>query len=336
VRAGGNLVLTDGGLRGLQELTSIPATAVQRQTVYAGQVTFGRDVNKDGTLDEPDTLADPLAANIKQPGARFNSGMRRQTYEPTPLGFAIQNTTGGDAANARQFDVDIAAFKDAGGRVAGTSVDSGTRSAQAVLTRVALGELPVGQGHVRVAGGLLPQPETSFDHPLGIEAHALTYTGYILLCNLLDAQCKVKPASTGGGFGAGGAGAHACGTRSVLESTITRRTLRASRLRLALRGTTRVAACARNARLRVTRVYIAVYRAVRKGCRFMKPNGRLTPRRSCRRPLLVLARGTTRWNVARRVRLPRGTYGLWVLARDNYGHREHGTRRGRRAVYRVR
>ncbi|MDX6670534.1 MAG: hypothetical protein QOI91_897 [Solirubrobacteraceae bacterium] len=337
VRAGGNLVLTDGSLKGLQELTAIPATAVSRQTVYAGQVTFGRDVNKDGTLDEPDTLSDPLAANIKQPGARFNSGMRRQTYEPTPLGFAIQGDTGADAANARQYDVDITAFKNAGGRVAGTSVDSGTRSAKAVLTRVALGEVPLGQGRIRVAGGLLPQPETSFDHPLGIESHALTYTGYILLCNLLDAQCKVRPAGSGaGGFGAGGAGAHACGTRSVLESTISRRTVRTTSRRLALRGTTRVAACARNVRLRVTRVYIAVYRPVRKGCRHMKANGRLTGRRSCRRPILLLARGTTSWRVSRRVNLPRGRYSLWVLARDNYGHREHGTRRGRRAIYRLR
>jgi hypothetical protein len=331
-------VLTDGALRGLSELTSIPGTATKRQTVYAGQVTFARDVNQDGTADGADTLSDPLARNVKQPGARFNDGMRRQTYEPTPLGFAIQDKVGGDAANARQYDVDIKAFTDAGGRVTGTSADAGTRSALPVLNRVTVGEIPVGQGHIRVAGALLPQPETSFDHPLGVEPQALTYTGYILLCNLLDAQCSVKAAGTGvTGTGAGGAaGAHACGVRSVLDSTINRRTFRASRLRLALRGTTRVAACARNTRLRVTRVYISVYRAVRRGCRFLQAIGRLTARRSCRRPILVLAKGTTSWRVARRVRVPRGTYGLWVLARDNYGHREHGTKRGRRAVYRLR
>jgi hypothetical protein len=327
VRGGGRLVLTDGSLRGLQELTSIPATAVKRQTVYAGQVTFSRD-------GKTDTLSDSLARNVKQPGARFNAGMRRQTYEPTPLGFAIQNSTGGDEANARQYDVDVKAFADAGGRVAGTSADSGTRSAKAVLDRVMLGELPVGQGRIRVAGGLLPQPETSFDHPLGLEAHALTYTGYILLCNLLDAQCKVRPAGGGaaGDYGLGPGGA-ACARRSVLVSTIARRTLRVSRGRLSLRGVSRARGCSR---VKVTRVYVAVYRAVKGGCRPLRPNGRLGPRRSCRKPILLRARGTTKWRFARRVRLPRGRYGLWVMARDNVGHREHGKRRGRRATFRLR
>ncbi|MDX6699403.1 MAG: hypothetical protein QOE65_2800 [Solirubrobacteraceae bacterium] len=339
VRGGGNLVLTDAGLRGLTELTPIPATAVKRQTVYAGQVTFQRDVNKDGNADEASTLSDPLARGVDQPGARFNSGMRRQTYEPTPLGFAIQDKTGGDASNARQYDVEIKAFADAGGRVAGTSVNAGTRDAVPVLDRVALGELPVGQGHVRVAGGLLPQPETSFDHPLGIEPHALTYTGYILLCNLLDAKCTVRPRVDAS---AGSAVARACGARSILQSTMTRRSLRASRRRVALRGTTRVAACARRFPVKVSRVYVAVYRPVKRGCRYLKANGRLSARRRCRRPILVRAAivrrasGRATWRFSRKVRLPRGRYAVWVVARDNYGHAEHGRLRPRRAVFRLR
>jgi hypothetical protein len=40
VEAGGNLVLTDGALRALPELTSIPGTAVAKQTVCVGQVAF--------------------------------------------------------------------------------------------------------------------------------------------------------------------------------------------------------------------------------------------------------------------------------------------------------
>ncbi len=87
VEAGGNLVLTDGALRALPELTGIPASAISRQTVYAGQMAFA-------TSSSQTTLGDPLAGGIDQEGARFNAGMRRQTFEPTPLGFAIQNADG--------------------------------------------------------------------------------------------------------------------------------------------------------------------------------------------------------------------------------------------------
>jgi hypothetical protein len=87
VEGGGNLVLTDGALRALPELTGVPASAVARQTVYAGQMAFATGASQT-------TLDDPLVRGVDQEGARFNAGMPRQTYEPTPLGFAIQNAAG--------------------------------------------------------------------------------------------------------------------------------------------------------------------------------------------------------------------------------------------------
>ena len=182
VEGGGNLVLTDAALRGLSEITNIPGEAVEQATVYVGQVSFGK------SSSEP-TVEDPLATTpetIRQPAARFNDGMRRQTYESTPLGFAIQNQAGSDASFAPQFDIDRKAFEQAGGRVAGTSADAAPRTARPVYDRVALGEIKVGKGQIRVAGGLLPQPSQAFDHQLGIEPYALTYTGYILVRNLLS------------------------------------------------------------------------------------------------------------------------------------------------------
>jgi hypothetical protein len=181
VQGGGNLVLTDGALRALPELVpAIPATAISRQTVYAGQTAFADADESDTTLD------DPLAADMAQDGARFGSGMRRQTFEPTPLGFSIQDAeTGDDQSHARQYDVDKAAFKAAGGRVAGSGVDAGARNAQAVFSRVTLGELALGAGTIRIAGALLPQPTEEYDHTLGLEPYAVTYTGYILARNLL-------------------------------------------------------------------------------------------------------------------------------------------------------
>jgi hypothetical protein len=179
VSAGGNLVLTDGALKGLSELTAVPGSAISRQTVYAGQMAFATSATQT-------TLGDPLAANVAQRGARFNDGMRRQTFEPTPLGFAIQNSAGSDSSFAQQYDVDKAAFTAAGGRVAATSADGGARNAQPVYTRVTLGEIRLGSGTIRIAGALLPQPTEAYDHQLGLEPYAVTYTGYVLVRNLLQ------------------------------------------------------------------------------------------------------------------------------------------------------
>jgi hypothetical protein len=153
---------------------------VSRQTVYAGQTAFADADAGDDTLD------DPLAADVDQDGARFGSGMRRQMFELTPLGFAIQDpATGTDQSHARQYDVDKEAWKAAGGRVTGTSIDASADNAQPVFDRVTLGEIALGAGTVRIAGTLLPQASTEWDHTLGLEPYAVTYTGYILARNLL-------------------------------------------------------------------------------------------------------------------------------------------------------
>jgi hypothetical protein len=189
---GGTLVLTDGALRALPELTEVSGGAVAKQTVYAGQSSFAQ------SADGENTLKDPLAKGIDLPGARFNSGMRRQLFEPTPLGFAIQNSQGGDASFSRQYDVDRATFEKAGGRYVAGSADSGARNAAAVYNRVTIGEIPAGSGVVRIAGALLPQPTEQFDHQFGLEPYATTYTGYIIARNLLTPK---RVAGGGGKIG---------------------------------------------------------------------------------------------------------------------------------------
>ncbi|MGH2957499.1 MAG: M14 family zinc carboxypeptidase [Solirubrobacterales bacterium] len=201
VQGGGNLVLTDGALLALPDLVpALQRTDVAKQTVYVGQVAFS-----DGAGD---TTGDPLAADVEQPGARFNGGMRRQTFEPTPLGFAIQDQSGADESNAPQYSVDRAAWEAAGGRYVAGSANSATRTAQAVTDRAAVGELELGQGRIRIIGALLPQPSQAFDHPLGIEPYAVTYTGYILARNLLDWDAPGERGGLGrdgnGGDGNGG------------------------------------------------------------------------------------------------------------------------------------
>jgi hypothetical protein len=187
VQGGGNLLLTDGALRALPEITGIGRDKVERRLVYAGQTAFTTGAGATPTSG-PNTLSDPLAANIRQPGARFNSNLRRQTFEPSPLGFFVDSTIGSGArVGSRQWDVDRAAFEAAGGRTVGVGMTSTGTDVTMRYDRVTLGELRLGSGTIRIAGGLLPQPSTENDHPLGIEPYALTYSGYILLRNLVAA-----------------------------------------------------------------------------------------------------------------------------------------------------
>jgi Zinc carboxypeptidase len=354
VQDGGNLVLTDGALRAIGELTDVSGSKVRRQTVYAGQTAFAK-----GDGDGQDTLADPLAANVDQPGSRFSSGMRRQMYEPTPLGFSIQNQeSGADESHARQYDIDRAAFEAAGGRVAGTSADAGDRDAAAVYTRVTLGEIPVGSGDVRVAGALLPQPTTEFDHPLGLEPYSTTYTGYYVMANLL----RVSGAGgggggdTGGGGGGGtggtvtgtgveqpggapsgpgapaspGAGTGAGGVKLPIVGCADRTAPRSSigRTGLTLRGRVTDRACT------ARRPAVAVALALRTGkrCRAVLASGKLARARSCRpagfrRASVGRAKaGKSAWKLRLRL-LPKGRYIAWVRAVDAAGNVEKPTRR---------
>jgi hypothetical protein len=229
VEGGGTLLLTDAALTGLTDLVGIPAEAIAPTPVYVGQVSYQRctQYNEDGTCNGTEsTVKDPLAKGVDQPAARFNGGLRRQMFEPTPLGFCIQDQAGADKSCARQYDVSGQILTSAGGRVVTSSSDSAERTAAAVVHRATVGELPLGKGKLRIAGALLPQPSQEFDHPLGVEPYALTYTGYIMLCNLLDANCQVTkgdPASAGSeGSGPGGSpagGATACAATAGFKST---------------------------------------------------------------------------------------------------------------------
>ena len=93
------------------------------------------------------TLNEPLvdAPNTdRQDGARFNSDDRRQTYEPTPLGFAIQHTqasdgndVGDDDAESPAWDVDAdrRSAPRAGGSLA-SAVEAGPSGADPDYSRV--------------------------------------------------------------------------------------------------------------------------------------------------------------------------------------------------------
>jgi hypothetical protein len=169
VEAGGNLVLTDGAIRNLALMGVVDRTYVNTFTAYAGFIGFTRD----GTTD---TYSDPLAANVNQPGAAEGPNHRHQTYEPVPLGFAIQDETGTDFNGSPIWAVDQIEWERLGGRTVGiTTAD-----------QVTLGELKLGLGTIRIVGALVPMPTEQYYHPFGLANYALTYTGYQVLKNTLQ------------------------------------------------------------------------------------------------------------------------------------------------------
>jgi hypothetical protein len=104
--------------------------------------------------------------------------------------------------------------------------------------------------------------------------------------------------------------------------------LRGGRLRF--RGSSVDVLCTgKVSRKRGNRVYLSVAKVGRNRCRFVSARGRLTPPRSCRRPILLRARGgSPRWSrVLPGARLPKGTYRAVVRAIDPLGNKERPNRR---------
>jgi hypothetical protein len=164
VQGGGTLVLTDGALQALAPLGVLPAAAITVKKEYAGY------------FDHPND-ADPLVK-----GAR---SLSRQTYEPVPIGYKIDNSfSSATSTNTSPvWTVDQTAWEKAGGRTAGTT-ESG---------RTSLGEVPLGAGKVRILGALLPDASTEFDHPFGLASYAVTYWGYQVFANLIDSTEALAP-----------------------------------------------------------------------------------------------------------------------------------------------
>jgi hypothetical protein len=144
---------------------------------------------------------------------------------------------------------------------------------------------------------------------------------------------------TGGGGGSGNGGGNpppggsgsSCKDKRAPRSTISRRALHKSKRGISVRGHSRDRGCAR-----LKRVDVQIAKLVRgKKCRFLKPGGKLSHRRSCRRPVRIRARGTRRWHLHVGGKIARGHYRLVVQAVDRKGHRER-PRKGNTMRFRVR
>lgn len=163
--AGGNLVLTDSALTLMQDLGLVEAGGVDVYHGYAGATNF---VDK----------KDPLSANVL--------GLARQTFEPVPLGYAL------DRLSAPIWYVKASAFK---GDIVGYAGKG--QGAQTDKTMVNFGRTPLGAGKVTFLGALLPDPTADNGAPYGVDSYATTYTGNQLLRNALgwDVKFAKLPAS---------------------------------------------------------------------------------------------------------------------------------------------
>ncbi|MEK6975975.1 MAG: hypothetical protein AABY18_06505 [Candidatus Thermoplasmatota archaeon] len=168
--AGGNLVLTDEGLR-FFELAGIVQgdDAVNVTNMYMGGIGI-TDLSKP-VFHEYQVVGD-VNRNVR--------GGVKQTYEPTPLGFEE------GAYAAPNWYIAEEAFTALGGDPWGYACGSTSINDRCDDSgRIGLGVVPLGQGKIQFIGSLLPDPTEEFYHPYGLDPYATTYSGNQILRNML-------------------------------------------------------------------------------------------------------------------------------------------------------
>ena len=196
-QGGGNLVLTDGGAARAAELTERArrgdqrARRLRRPDLVPGLRHVQRRRHAARRRRRSTTRS---RSNVAQFGARFNTGHAAPDVRADAA--RLRDPEPGPAATRRSRASSTSTqprSTAAGGRVGRLVADSGARDAAAVPDadrRSARSRSA--RGTSAILGALLPQPSTEYDHPLGLEPYAVTYTGYILFCNLVDCQYERK------------------------------------------------------------------------------------------------------------------------------------------------
>ncbi|MEA2516989.1 MAG: hypothetical protein QOG16_827, partial [Actinomycetota bacterium] len=185
VESGGNLVLTDAALQALVPMGVVPDGAVKKDnTDPAGSFNFSLAA---GQLTYKDPAKWPLSKGIDLPGAAEGTAGRRQAAEPTPLGYTPD--PGGYDRDPLMpiWSVGVPAWN-----AACTATDK-KECTTALVTqnqyastagKVDLGEIKLGDGRIRIAGEMFPDPIYEVDElndaRFGLASYALTYPAYIV------------------------------------------------------------------------------------------------------------------------------------------------------------
>jgi hypothetical protein len=194
VEKGGNLVLTDAGIQALGPMGVVPASAIRKDpTDPAGSFNFSI---VSGQITYKDPVKWPLAEGIDLPGAAERTAGRRQAAEPVPLGYTPDPALDTDprmpiwsvlvpAWNAACTETDK--------RLCTTALvtqNQFNNVAPNPIGKVDLGEIKLGDGRIRIAGEMFPdpifEPDEFSDHRFGLASYALTYTAYIVFENLVE------------------------------------------------------------------------------------------------------------------------------------------------------
>ncbi|MEA2432768.1 MAG: hypothetical protein QOG54_225 [Actinomycetota bacterium] len=192
VETGGNLVLTDAALQALSSMNLLPADAVKNGNTLAGSYNFSLLSGAAGPITYKDAEKWPLAKGVNLPGASEGTAGRRQAAEPTPLGYTPD--TGLDSTPQMPiWGVSVPAWNslctEADTKLCTTALVS-QNSYNATTGQTDLGEIKVGDGRIRIAGEMFPDPIYSVDAGgdvrFGLASYALTYTAYIVFDNLVD------------------------------------------------------------------------------------------------------------------------------------------------------
>jgi hypothetical protein len=111
-----------------------------------------------------------------------------------------------------------------------------------------------------------------------------------------------------------------CTDATAPRSSFKRGSTRATRRKLVLGGRASDQGCGARGAGKVKRVRVAVARMSGKRCRFLALKAGFSKPRSCKRAGYLVARGTTKWKLSLRRRLPAGTYRAYAQATDAAGN----------------
>jgi hypothetical protein len=119
----------------------------------------------------------------------------------------------------------------------------------------------------------------------------------------------------------GDQGTATCTDRFSPRTAFTKKAVKLTRKGISLRGRSTDTGCneapGKVRAAGIQRVQVSIARtASRKRCRFLRADGKFSRATSCRRTKYIAAKGTLNWSFAKKLRLPRGEYKIWVRALD--------------------
>ncbi|MEA2434685.1 MAG: hypothetical protein QOG54_2142 [Actinomycetota bacterium] len=149
VRAGGNLVLTDKGVKLLVKLGVVPKSSIEKWVYTAGHVNI-------------DDFNDPYTKDVHSTAS--------QTYYEVGLGYSVDEDSSphwvvGKGAWDKAKGVSVAHVEDA--------------------NDVGLGRVKYGDGTIGFISALLPPPTEKFDHFFGLADYAVTVAGGQIFNNMI-------------------------------------------------------------------------------------------------------------------------------------------------------